>query len=112
MSLTTQYSEQDKVVTIHITGRFDFSVHREFREAYKDRGVGSIRYVVDLKGTEYMDSSALGMLLLLREHAVGGQQSPGDKRDVGDCGVRIVNCSQEIRQILTISNFSKLFEIA
>jgi len=51
------------------------------------------------------------MLLLLREHAVGGQPPPGDKAGVGDCGVRIVNCSLEIKQILAISNFSKLFEI-
>lgn len=112
MSLTTSFSEHDKTMTIRISERFDFSVHREFRQAYKDRAAGAVRYVVDLHGTQYMDSSALGMLLLLREHAVGGQQSPGDKADVGGCGVRIVNCSPEIRQILAISNFSKLFEIA
>lgn len=97
MSLTTEYSEQNKTVTIHISGRFDFSVHREFREAYKDRPIGAVNYAVDLKGTEYMDSSALGMLLL-REHSKGSN-------------ILIGNCSPEIKQILAISNFSKLFEI-
>jgi anti-anti-sigma factor len=100
MSLTTSYSEHDKSVTIRISERFDFSVHREFRQAYRDRVPGAVRYVVDLNGTEYMDSSALGMLLLLREHAAGS-----------DSSIRIINCSPEIRQILAISNFSKLFEI-
>lgn len=111
MSLTTNYSEHDKAMTIRITERFDFSVHREFRQAYKDRAAGTVRYVVDLNGTDYMDSSALGMLLLLREHAMGMVQLSGDKAVGSDCGVRIINCSPEIRQILTISNFSKLFEI-
>ena len=100
MTLTTHYSEADKTVTIHIWGRFDFSVHREFRSAYKDHGGRDAHYLVDLKGTEYMDSSALGMLLLLREHA-----------QAGDNSIRIVNCSDEIRQILTISNFARLFTI-
>lgn len=111
MSLTTSFSEHDKAMTIRISERFDFSVHREFRQAYKDRAAGAIRYVVDLNGTDYMDSSALGMLLLLREHAVGVPQLRGDKAGGSDCGIRIINCSLEIRQILTISNFSKLFEI-
>jgi len=100
MTLIASYSDQDKTVTIQISGRFDFtSVHREFRQSYKGRA-GGIRYVVDLKETEFMDSSALGMLLLLREHAV----------DAGT-NVRIINCGPEIKQILAIANFSKLFEI-
>lgn len=111
MSLMTSFSEHDKSITIRISERFDFSVHREFRQAYKDRAAGAVRYVVDLNGTDYMDSSALGMLLLLREHAVGMQRLSADKEVGADCGVRIVNCSPEIRQILAISNFSKLFEI-
>ncbi len=111
MSLTTNYSERDNVMKIRISERFDFSVHREFRQAYKDRAAGAVRYVVDLQGTNYMDSSALGMLLLLREHAVGMAQSTGGNVGSPDCGVCIVNCSQEIKQILAISNFSKLFEI-
>ncbi len=111
MTLTTSYSEQDKAVTIRISDRFDFSVHREFRQAYKDHAAGAVRYVVDLLGTDYMDSSALGMLLLLREHALGVQRLSGGKSSEGDCGVPIINCSSEITQILAISNFSKLFDI-
>jgi anti-anti-sigma factor len=45
-----------------------------------------------------MDSSALGMLLQLREHAGGSNQS-----------VLIRNCNPEIAEILRISNFNKLF---
>lgn len=82
-----------------INGRFDFSLHKDFRDAYRDKPAG-IKYVIDMKNTEYMDSSALGMLLLLREHAGGDSSS-----------ISIEGCQEDIRKILTISNFNKLFTI-
>jgi anti-anti-sigma factor len=102
MSLTTQVSDDGSTVTIGISGRFDFGIHREFRNAYEKAETKSPdpKYVVDLAGTEYMDSSALGMLLLLREHA------GGDRSDV-----TIVNCRPVIREILDIANFDKLFTL-
>ena len=57
--------------------------------------------VVDLKDTTYLDSSALGMLLLLRDHA-GGDESD----------VLVVHASSDVRKILAISNFEKLFDIS
>jgi anti-anti-sigma factor len=57
--------------------------------------------VIDLKEATYLDSSALGMLLLLRDHA-GGEDS---------C-IRLVNSSSDVRKILAISNFHKLFDIS
>ncbi|MDX1589306.1 MAG: STAS domain-containing protein, partial [Oleiphilaceae bacterium] len=57
-------------------------------------------YVVDMNTTTYLDSSALGMLLLLRDYA------GGDRADV-----RIENCNGDVRRILTISNFEQLFDI-
>lgn len=98
----TIHSVTDGVeVTISIAGRFNYSVHREFRDAYERAEEQNNRYVIDLRGTEYMDSSALGMLLLLREHA------GGDRADI-----RIINCSPAIQDILSIANFHRLFEIA
>lgn len=56
--------------TIFLSGYFAFSGHREFKTAYKKQldnsQVGNI--VIDLSGVEYLDSSALGMLLVLRDH--------------------------------------------
>ena len=102
MSLSTQISEDGRTVTISISGRFDFGIHREFRNAYEKAEIteANPKFVVDLGGTDYMDSSALGMLLLLREHA------GGDKSDVA-----IVNCRPVIKEILDIANFDKLFAI-
>jgi len=100
MGITSHVSPDGNTVTIGVQGRFDFNLHQQFRTAYRERARGAGRYVVDLGSTEYMDSSALGMLLLLREHA------GGDGADV-----RLENCRPEIRKILAIANFDKLFKV-
>lgn len=99
MSISSQYSEHDEKVVIDIKGQFDFSMQKEFREAYRYRD-SRLRYIVNLSQTEYMDSSALGMLLLLREHA-------------GESSSRVVlrGAREAVRKILDIANFDKLFVI-
>lgn len=87
-------------LTIKIQGRFDFSAHQEFRDAYEKVSDEPKNYVVDMKETTYLDSSALGMLLLLRDHAGGDNSS-----------IEIVNCNPDVKKILTISNFEQLFTI-
>ncbi|RJX80308.1 STAS domain-containing protein [Pseudomonas sp. LS-2] len=99
MSVTSDRSPDEQQLTIKIKGRFDFSTHQDFRGAY-EKETKAKRYVVDLKETNYLDSSALGMLLLLRDHA-GGERAD----------VRLVNCSTDVVKILAISNFAKLFKI-
>ncbi len=94
MSVST--SENEKTIMITVDGRFDFSVHKDFRNAYKDHDSG-MNYRVNLSKTEYLDSSALGMLLLLKKHAEGK--------------VIIEKPNNEIKRVLTIANFDKVFSI-
>lgn len=100
MGISCQSQGEGRDITIRVTGRFDFSIHREFRECVKRGKSAASSYIVDMAGTDYMDSAALGMLLLLREDAGGD-----------DARVRLTNLSPEIRRILEISNFQKLFVI-
>ena len=100
MAISARTSTDGSELNISITGRFDFSSHQEFRKAYEDAGNTPDNYVVDMKDTTYLDSSALGMLLLLRDHAGGDNAS-----------ISIINCNDDVRKILTISNFEQLFEI-
>ncbi|HWA72896.1 MAG TPA: STAS domain-containing protein [Polyangiaceae bacterium] len=81
---------------IAIVGRFDFSCHPEFRAACAALTAGS-EVVVDFAATTYIDSAALGMLLLLRDRV-------GDARHV-----RLANCKGQPDQVLRIANFHKLF---
>ena len=74
MSINMTVSDDDGKVTIAVTGKFDFQLYDEFRASYADTAGNGTEYVIDLTDTEYLDSSALGMLLLLREHA-GGESS-------------------------------------
>ena len=100
MSVESEVSLDGKQLTIAIKGRFDFGSHQAFREAYERFYKVPETYIVDLKDATYMDSSALGMLLLLRDHAGGD-----------DAEVRVINSSNDVRKILAISNFDKLFDI-
>jgi anti-anti-sigma factor len=101
MPVTSTVAGDGKQITIHISGQFNFSVYKEFRAAYqRAEPPAGIAYVIDMAGTDYMDSSALGMLLLLRER-VGN-----DKAEIA-----ITHCNPEIRKIFKISNFDRLFKI-
>jgi len=85
-----------------MSGRFDFSSHKKFRqiseEALKSSGTEPIE--VDLGKVEYMDSSALGMLLLFKEHAEAASRS-----------IALVNCGGTVKNILKIVNFDKMFKV-
>ena len=101
MSIESEVSQDGKTLTITIRGRFDFGSHQTFRDTYEHFYKKPEVYVVDLKDTTYMDSSALGMLLLLRDYA-GGERAQ----------VQVINSNDDVRKILAISNFDKLFDIS
>ncbi len=99
MSVSSSETNNGDIVTLSIKGRFDFNDHTEFREAYRKYDAKA-EYTLDMSQAEYMDSSALGMLLLLREHAGGD-----------NANIKITDCKPEIKKILAIANFQKLFDI-
>jgi len=97
MSLTIHHDTEQDCLTLQLGERFDFTVHRDFHDACLG-GRPARSYVIDLGEVNRMDSSALGMLLLLREHA-GGERSE----------IRIVNADSELRGTLRVAGFDKLF---
>lgn len=99
MAISGEVGDGGGSVLINITGRFDFNAHHDFRNVYRNEKANAA-YTIDMSGTEYIDSSALGMLLLLREHA--GNES---------AKITIVGCNEDIKKIFAISNFEKLFTI-
>ena len=85
---------------IAVSGSFTFDVLRDFRKVY----LGSVKgkkYVLDLRDVEYLDRSALGMILLLREFV--GEDS---KR------LRVINSKPDIKNIFAVSSMDKIIEIA
>ena len=100
MGVQFNIDNSGKELTIKVDGRFDFSAHQEFRDAYEAISSDVQSFIVDLGSTSYLDSSALGMLLLLTDHAGGD-----------NANIKIIKCNEDVRKILTISNFEQLFTI-
>ncbi len=96
MPMRCDISENGATIRILPPDRFDFSCHLEFRDAFSKHD-GKLKYIVDLRGTNYIDSSALGMLLLLRQHAGDGRR------------VSIINAKPDVLNILEVVNFGDLF---
>ncbi|MFA6015227.1 MAG: STAS domain-containing protein [Gallionellaceae bacterium] len=90
------------VATLILGGRFDFNVHRDFKEIYSsalaDDAIQKIE--VNLAEVDYLDSSALGMLLMLRERAQNVNKT-----------VALLSPNETVVKILDIANFHKLFTI-
>lgn len=100
MSLSTSASSDGKTLTIQIKGKFDFNLVQSFRQAYSELSSATEKVVIDLRETDYMDSSALGMLLNMKK-TLGAS--------VGS--IQITNCRPQLKKILQISRFDKKFEI-
>ena len=100
MAIESSFQRDTGVLTLRIAGRFDFSTHMQFRAAYDKPDLHPRRVVVDLGAAEYLDSAALGMLLILREHAT--QQG---------AAVALRSPVPVVARILEVANFGKLFSI-
>lgn len=103
MGMTVKTQVAGEKAKLSLSGRFDFTAHREFRQGYesalKQPGVKGLE--VDLSGVDYIDSSALGMLLVLRENA-GRESLP----------LALTNCTSSVRRVFDVANFSKLFSLS
>ena len=89
-----------KNLTITISDNFSFDLHADFRETYRDIIPTEVSTVsVNLSQATYMDSSALGMLLLLDEHFENIQ-------------ICIEQCPAAIQSVLNIANFDRKFTIS
>jgi anti-anti-sigma factor len=101
--MQTQIRTHDGVAEIRLHGRFDVTAHRAFKSSYEAQlaAAGVEELKIDMGGVEYVDSSALGMLLILKER-VGA----ANKR------LALTNCRGTVRRILDIANFGKLFQIS
>lgn len=101
MSVSSEFSEIENTLNINIDGRFGYDCHQDFTLAYKQLSQAAAKkFIIDLSRASYMDSAALGMLLVLRER-VGGDRSD----------ITLTGANREIQKVLDIANFEKLFKI-
>ncbi|MFA6014887.1 MAG: STAS domain-containing protein [Gallionellaceae bacterium] len=88
----------DKII-LQIKGRFDFNSRHIFKDAYTPCLQISPEKTIELEmsGVEYLDSSSLGMIMLLSEKA----------QEVGKTIV-ITHPNQTVVQVLDIANIAKV----
>lgn len=90
---------ETRILNIH--QRFDFGQHKNFTEQYtqmlQDEKCSKI--VMNFSSTEYLDSSALGMMVLLYKKAKANNKN-----------VSIKGAKDNAKDILLIANFEKLFD--
>ncbi|MDC8831538.1 STAS domain-containing protein [Alteromonas gilva] len=98
MTINTEVT--NKTLVIQVGDKFDFSLVDKFRLAYEDMPAEISQIDVDLAATQYMDSSALGMLLNMQKVLAGRKLT-----------YRIINSQPQIGRILEISRFNKKFVI-
>jgi anti-anti-sigma factor len=88
--------------SIRLPQNFDHHTQSAFRRAYAgvltDAGVKTIE--LDFAAVEYIDSSALGNLLLLRERATQSAQA-----------ISFTRCRTAVKGVLKMANFHRIFEI-
>ena len=101
MAIDTNIDTGTQTLVIKVSGRFDFGVHQDFRKATELATQEIKTIVVDMANTDYVDSSALGMLLVLRDKV-------GDNKSA----VLIKSAKPDVRKILEIANFNKLFTLS
>ncbi len=96
VTVTTRPQE----IAIALQGQFTFAAHGAFRDVLANRidQPGTEAVVIDLGQLDYIDSSALGMLLLARDTA--GRH----KRRIALRGAR-----DQVARVLAMARFDTLF---
>ncbi|AZN35600.1 STAS domain-containing protein [Iodobacter ciconiae] len=100
--MTPTVQIEGDVGRVVLSGQFDFSAHREFRQVCETliSNPGIKEVLIDFQNVNYLDSSALGMLLLLKEKIGAASKS-----------LALVNCRDSVKQVLDIACFGKIFII-
>lgn len=85
---------------IVLAGDFTFEGHQAFKQATQQvlasEGVSLLS--VDFDAVDYMDSAALGMLLLLKER-------------FGERPIQLLKSRGTVRAVLDVANFGRLFQL-
>jgi anti-anti-sigma factor len=94
-----EVKKHNNQLEITIKGRFDAGLYKSFLEAIV-QAEGLEKAVVNLSDVEYIDSAALGMLLLLKEKLIDSEYN-----------VELMGANPTVRKIMEVANFQLMFAI-
>lgn len=86
---------------LRLPSRFDYSYHRQFGDLYTPllEEASCTEIILDFSQVEYLDSSALGMMVLLQKKSSGYNKK-----------VKIKGARGTTDDILKMANMQKIFE--
>lgn len=96
---TVSARKESDTVTISVKGSFNYDLLPAFREIYLELEPAH-QFVIDLRQTDSIDSSALGILLNMQRHL-----------DQPDGAIRIINASDTVKRVLQITRFDRKFRV-
>jgi len=89
----------DEPITLKLSGDFSFARNADFRDLMARYPRGERAFVLDLSEVEHVDNSALGLLLKLRDHSLGGRS------------LTLLNPNQEMRTALAESELLSVLTV-
>jgi len=82
---------------LYLDGRFDFGVRKTFKEAVEGFSVEGSSVVLDLEKVTFVDSSALGLLVICHQNLKNKKVS-----------FFLVNPQTYVKQVLDLANIGKM----
>ena len=98
--IQTRTTSNNKGLVIDVVGYFSVNCLKAFRQAFESRDIFP-RYAVNMQQCQGIDSSGLGMLLLLRDFSKLEQED-----------LLITHCPTDVHNVLRYANFDQLFTIS
>ena len=93
-------TSNNKCGVIYISGEFAFNIQSEFRAAYEAMVLKNTLIQIDFQNTQYMDSSGLGMLLVMKKFL-----------DENKMVCELLKVNGQVYDLLNMTHFHKYFKI-
>ncbi len=93
---------ENETCSIILNGRFTFSDNPKFRKILDDFKGGAVRNLVfDFSKVEFVDSAALGMLLIAKDEA-----------EKGNIGLVLRGANGQVEKMFKVSKFDTIFKLS
>lgn len=91
---------EDDIQTVKLTGDLDVYSEEDFKEFIEEKIDVNKDLVFDLKDLDYLDSTGLGMFMLIY-----------NKQKENGKSVKIINAKENIKKLFKITDLSDLFDM-
>lgn len=91
---------EDDIQTVKLTGDLDVYSEEDFKESIEEKIDVNKDLVFDLKDLDYLDSTGLGMFMLIY-----------NKQKENGKSVKIINTKENIKKLFKITDLSDLFDM-